>query len=214
MGCHTWFYVCLEERQKEIQKDYFNRIVSGTKQLLQWYKETEESEWQKDFEDYCKNGDRDYWKNKIYPDCKSLEELQGWSDSSIINNIKLGQVKTWQDYRDFYINLHSSAIECLEKCNSLDDVVKLLPDYLDNEDGLEYKEGKVYIEACSEAADKYLSRRMHDLFRIHNYEAKNCYSVEDCIQRCVENNVTLTDEELKELKEWYKEYPNTLIEFG
>ena len=51
------------------------------------------------------------------------------------------------------------------------------------------------------------------MFRIHSF-AEPCYSIEDVLQRCKEHNVILTDTEIKNLKNWFKKYPDTIIEFG
>lgn len=215
MGCHTWFYVHLEQKQKELKEEYFNRIVDGARLLLKLYKETTEEEWKKDFASYEKDDNRTYWKDKTYPECKSLPELKGWSDKSILGEIKLAQTKTWQEYKDFFLGLNSLLVESLEtNCHCLEDVAKLLPEQLHGVTGFKYKNGKVYIDASSEIADKYLSRRICDIFRIHDYSTKPCYSVEDCVQRCKEHNVILKDEEFQELEKWYQEYPDTMITFG
>ena len=140
MGCHTWFYVCLEERQKELKEEYFNRIVDGARLLLKLYKETTEEEWKKDFASYERDDNRAYWKNKTYPECKSLPELKGWSDKSILGEIKLAQTKTWQEYKDFFLGLNSLIVESLEtNCHCLEDVAKLLPEQLHTVTDFKYK---------------------------------------------------------------------------
>lgn len=73
-------------------------------------------------------------------------------------------------------------------------------------------DGKLYIEACD---GKTLGiEPMHDMFRIYNYAAEPCHSIEEVLQRCEENNVKLTKEQSKELNNWFSKYPDTIITFG
>ena len=73
-------------------------------------------------------------------------------------------------------------------------------------------DGKLYIEADSKSG--FGIETMHDMFHIYNYEAEPCHSVDEVLQRCKENNVELTEEQLKELNNWFSKYPDTIIEFG
>jgi hypothetical protein len=73
-------------------------------------------------------------------------------------------------------------------------------------------DGKLYIDACD--GETFGIEPMHDMFRIYNYDAEPCHSVEEVLQRCKENNVELTKEQLKELNDWFGKYPDTIITFG
>lgn len=77
--------------------------------------------------------------------------------------------------------------------------------------------GKIYRDP------RYLNGRgYHDIFRIYDYEAQPCYSLEETLKRCEEYKVNwnlrendgylINDKKL--LYEFWKKYPDSIIKFG
>lgn len=71
--------------------------------------------------------------------------------------------------------------------------------------------------------DYVFEKRFHDIFRIHDYEANPCYSLEETLKLCDKYNVDWdkmyekTDIKMNNkdlLIEFWETYPDGIIEFG
>lgn len=80
--------------------------------------------------------------------------------------------------------------------------------------------GKIYRDPLSlNQKDGY-----HDIFRIHDYDAQPCYSLEETLKRCEEYKVDWNEQskyypdvivnDKKLLYEFWEKYPDSIIEFG
>lgn len=64
----------------------------------------------------------------------------------------------------------------------------------------------------------------HDMFRIYDYEAQPCYSLEETLKRCEEHNLNWDERyqcypgilvnDKKLVYEFWEKYPDSIIEFG
>lgn len=84
----------------------------------------------------------------------------------------------------------------------------------------EIHDGKIY-------RDPYylnLEHSYHDMFRIYDYEAQPCYSLEETLKRCEEHHLNWNERnqyypdvlvnDKKLLYEFWEKYPDGIIEFG
>lgn len=83
---------------------------------------------------------------------------------------------------------------------------------------LEVHNGKIYRDPH----DLNPEESYHDIFRIYDYEAQSCYSLEEALQRCEEykvdwnlcTNSGFLINNKKLLYEFWEKYPDSIIEFG
>ena len=69
-----------------------------------------------------------------------------------------------------------------------------------------------------------LEHGYHDMFRIYDYEAQPCYSLEETLKRCEEHNLNWDERyqcypdilvnDKKMVYEFWEKYPDSIIEFG
>ena len=141
-----------------------------------------------------------------------IQEYSNFDQEVLRNNKFLSDLEYNKEYdkmKQFFID---ESKKNLDECDSLT-IRELFHRhvYLDSLYFLSH-DGKLYIEACDGKALGI--EPMHDLFRIYNYDAEPCHSVKEVLQRCKENKVILTEEQLQELNDWFEKYPDTIIDFG
>ena len=189
MGCHTWFYVCQEDKQKEWANEWRALKLNELNKYI----------------DHI---------NKLSPSevRKRLKEWDEQNPESGIKNFTIEQFKeaclqeSLETKKMFDDNLDTVYI--MGHCEQIDTVFNYgLYRILDN---------KIYREMGSEHSNGSLvfTNSFHDLFRIYDYDAEDCYSIDDCYSRCAKHNVILTREQNEKLKRFWNTYPDSIICFG
>lgn len=203
MGCHSWFYVHLPERKDELEKDFLTSHIETAKWWYDYCLESPADEW----DEGCDKDSVDYWKSK------SLEEHYlnlSWPKDTINEEYEYALAETPEQRRE--VSLKYAKLK-YEKCLSSTDLEEInrvvsMTEYI-------VVNGKVYIDCTNEAlTKKYGVDLMHDMFRIHDYSANSCSSVEDVLNRCAAHNVILSQQEREGVVLWFEKYPDTIIRFA
>ena len=205
MGCHSWFYVHLPEKREEIERHFRDDVKRNFQKQYEMWLDCDPNE----FGDYLKSDKEslEYYHNHTieeiiqqYPDF----DPQILKDDKFLSDLEWN--KEYDKMKQFFVD---NSKQLLDKCDSLS-IEELFRHHflLDHLYFLSF-DGKLYIEANN----VFGIEPMHDMFRIHNYEAEPCNSVDEVLQRCKENNVELTEEQSKELNNWFNKYPDTIITF-
>lgn len=189
MGCHTWFYICQKEHQREWADEWKKLKLKALNKYIGHIGKLSSSEVRKRLNEW----------GKQYPD-------------SGVNNFTVEQFKEallqepLEEKKMFDDNLDTVYI--MDHCEQIDTVC----DY-----GLYMiHDSKIYREMGADHTDgrHVFPESIGDLFRIYDYDAENCYNIDDCYLRCAEHNVVLTSEQDAELRRFWKTYPDSIICFG
>lgn len=189
MGCHTWFYVYQKEKQQEWADEWRAFKLKALNKYISHIKKLNSSEVRKRLNEW----------GRQYP-------------NSGVENFTVEQFKEaclqepLQTKKMFDDNL--DTVHIMGNCEQIDTVC----DY-----GLYMiHDGKIYREMGAHHTDgtNVFPESIGDLFRIYDYEAEDCYSIDDCYLRCAEHDVILTDEQDAELKWFWKTYPDSIVVFG
>lgn len=222
MGCHTWFYVHLPEKKNRWAELYIKFLQDSANKSLQMWKNMSVGEWKetlKNMQGNCEN--HNYWLT--FDDEKRDSLLKdGWSKESIDREVEYHKCNTWEDVRDYFINHALIDINAANKLNNLEDLKNNLSLLEQHEFDCPFEliGDKIYVETSFSGLDKWpeLSKDLryaHDIFRIHNYSAEDCRSLEDCENRYLENRgEPLPVDARKFLEQYFKDYPDTIIRFG
>lgn len=208
MGCHSWFYVHLPNKKEEIENHFRDDVKRKCQKQYENWLNCDPN----DFGSYLKSDKKslEYYHNHTieeiiqqYPNY----DLQTLRDNKFLSDLEWD--KKYDEMKQFFVYNSKKA---LDEYTSLS--IKELCERYGYLDSLYYisNDNKIYIEACD--GKDFGIEPMHDMFRIYNYEAEPCHSVEEVLQRCKENNVELTEEQLKKLNNWFSKYPDTIITFG
>lgn len=160
---------------------------------------TETDKWTQEYKDACiKEMERVQTYDEITAeDIKLAKELE-----ELVENTSIKDIPKLLDEKQKDDRCYDLLIGCVS-----------LGDY-----GLfEVFNGKIYRDP------RYLNGRgYHDIFRIYDYEAQPCYSLEETLKRCEEYKVNwnlrendgylINDKKL--LYEFWKKYPDSIIKFG
>lgn len=208
MGCHSWFYVHLPEKKEELEQYFRDDVKRNCKKQYEMWLNCDPN----DFGGYLKSTKEslEYYHNHTIEEIISQfpnYNLQTLQDNKYLSDLEWN--KEYDKMKQFFVD---KSKQLLDKCDflSLEELFLQHP-ILDSLYFLSHDD-KLYIEACDGKA--FGIESMHDMFRIYNYDAEPCHSVEEVLQRCEENKVILTEEQLKELTDWFNKYPDTIITFG
>jgi hypothetical protein len=208
MGCHSWFYVHFPEKKEEMEHHFRDDVKRNYQKQYEHWLNCDPN----DFGGYLKSDKKslEYYHNHTIEEI--IQQYPNYDSQTLRDNKFLSDLewdKKYDEMKQFFID---ESKQLLDKCDSLslEELFKHHP-LLDCLYFLSF-DGKLYIEADSR--NGFGIETMHDMFRIHNYEAEPCNSVEEVLQRCKENDVELTEEQLKELNDWFSKYPDTIITFG
>lgn len=208
MGCHSWFYVHLPEKKEEMEQYFREECKLTSQHQYEMWSDCDPNE----FGDSLKSDKEtlEYYHNHTIEEI--IQEYPNFDQEVLRNNKFLSDLEYNKEYdkmKQFFID---ESKKNLDECDSLT-IRELFHRhvYLDSLYFLSH-DGKLYIDACDGKALGI--EPMHDLFRIYNYDAEPCHSVEEVLQRCKENKVILTEEQLQELNNWFEKYPDTIIDFG
>lgn len=160
----------------------------------------------------------DKWASEYKDACiKEMEEVPNYDE------ITAEEIKLAKELAELVKNIPIKDIPKLleekqkdDKCSDLMIGCVSLGDY-----GLfEIHNGKIY-------RDPYylgIGEGYHDIFRIHDYDAQPCYSLEETLKRCEEYKVDWNERseyypyvivnDKKLLYEFWEKYPDSIIEFG
>lgn len=224
MGCHTWFYVHLPEKKDRWAELYIKYLQDSARDSVKMWEDEPDSEWEEmlktDLSPDSEN--HKYWLTFDEEKKESLLK-EGWSKEAIEQEVEYHKCNTWQDVRDFFVNLAKKNLEASEKLNNLNDLLdnKSLLDQENFECPFEIINNKIYVETSFghlsndwPELSKDL-RHAYDVFRIHDYDAKDCYSLKDCEERYMKYcNEPLPKEAKEFIEQYYKDFPDTIIRFG
>ena len=206
MGCHSWFYVHLPEKREEIERHFRDDVKRNFQKQYEMWLDCDPNEFGDDLKSDKES--LEYYHNHTIEEI--IQQYPGFDPQILKDNKLLSDLEWNKEYdkmKQFFVD---NSKQLLDKCDSLsiEELFRHHP-LLDHLYFLSF-DGKLYIEADN----VFGIEPMHDMFRIYNYEAEPCNSVDEVLQRCKENNVELTEEQLKELNDWFSKYPDTIITFG
>lgn len=208
MGCHSWFYVHLPEKKEEMEHHFRDDVKRNYQKQYENWSNCDPNE----FGSYLKSDK----KSLEYYHSHTIEEIiqqypnhdpQTLRDNKFLSDLEWD--KKYDEMKQFFVD---TSKQLLDECDSLSIEELFIHHSLLDHLYFLSPDGKLYIDACDGKALGI--EPMHDLFRIYNYDAESCHSVEEVLQRCEENKVILTEEQLKELNDWFEKYPDTIIDFG
>lgn len=75
------------------------------------------------------------------------------------------------------------------------------------------KQGEKPVDHCA-YSDGYIDTEYADLFRTHYHDDVYLKSFNETIEFINKENISITDENLLRLKEFWDKYPDGVIEFG
>ena len=224
MGSHTWCYVSLPEKQKDWRLDIVKSIKHAKSDIEKTLQNTESlKDISKTYQDtYIFNRERLIKQLEVTTNQKErenlLEKLKSYEKDikewDFENMIKLHENKL-SEITKFLSSYNQSFIDDPQKFFGwLKDAPESLEDTIQMTDGIYIiRDNKIYRENRFGVKLKYELIGDSD-FRIFNYEAKPCYTAQDCFDRCSEEDVQLSGETIKRILDWFKEYPDTIIEIG
>lgn len=189
MGCHTWFYVCLSDKQgkwldewKRIKIRAVNRHIKSVNNLSTLQLKNRIKEWA-----------------NIYPDIITERfTVEQYKKTVLKEDLKVK--KMFDDNLDI--------LHIMKNCNQVDTCC-IYGLYM-------IHDNKIYREmnASYPNGKPVFTDWFHDLFRIYDYEANNCFNIDDCYLRLAEHNVVITDKQDEKLKRFWNTYPDSIICFG
>lgn len=189
MGCHTWFYVCLSDKQekwlsewKRVKTNVINRRINNINKLN---------------------------ATQIK---KRIKELADLYPSSGVETFTVGQFVEALLQEDLKVRKmfddNLDILYIMKNCDQADTVLSY---------GLYMiHDNKIYREmnASYPNGKPVFPDRLHDLFRVYDYEANACLNIDDCYTCLKEHNVTLSNSQDMNLKSFWNKYPDSIICFG
>ena len=220
MGCHTWCYVSLPNKQRD-WRNYFvkslryekrnsEKVVNDpelirktVEEIRSDYQETikilkerlttsEDTETQTRLNQYESLYDQYNLDNIIKQYSESVKIL-----NEVLNNFKEEFLDDPKQFFSWWETVPESIQESIQILSS--GLIIIKDNKIYREDGL----GRLKYPKINDAD-----------FRISNYEAEPCYTAQDCFDRCLEEGVELSEKTKKRIIDWFSEYPDTIIEFG
>ena len=189
MGCHTWFYVCLSDKQgkwldewKRIKIRAVNRHIKNVNNLSTLQLKNRIKEWA-----------------NMYP-------------NSGIENFTVEQFKETVLETDLRIkkmfNDNLDILYIMKNCDQVDTCC-IYGRYV-------IHDNKIYREMSATYPNgrPVFPDGLHDLFRVYDYEANACFNIDDCYTCLKEHNVTLSNSQDMDLKSFWNKYPDSIICFG
>ena len=226
MGCHTWFYIHIPEKKYEWEKLFIDSLKKKIKECDDSHKATTEEEWKEEFQDIVvdNTNQRNFWRNITEKQKKELIESKEADEYDIDGNIKLFSCNTWEEFKQIMIEDTEKALKQAETLHTLQDLLTPETERLIDSYSLflpfEIKEEKIYVDAGSNNIDDFpeLVEEIDpivDVFRIGEYDAEPCHTLEECEETCKKyNNKPLTSEQREILRKHFEKYPDTIVEFG
>jgi hypothetical protein len=213
MGCHTWTYKPLKVQPTEqdkiacFQKDA-QHMMSAISMVI----------------------DGTYW-DTFGEMNKSLEQLKETQSFYPYNSIDDAE-KAFHDWKWFYEN--SEKYKQYKHCVQ-DDINNKVPVFsreselyqmvmnwkapVDNDSKCDYSDSQVdELTIFDEQTGLYYTsvRRYNDMFRYYDYEQDNIHSLQETLELIKTNSTKaeLYDDSMDKINEFWREYPDGLIQFG
>lgn len=189
MGCHTWFYVCQKDKQEKWLNEWKRVKINAVNRYVNYINNlsvTKLNNRIKELADQCPSSGIESFTAEQFREALLQEDLK----------VK----KMFDDNLDI--------LHIMKNCDQADTVpgyglYMIHDDKIYREMGSKYSNGKPVFTDC-----------FHDLFRIYDYEANDCFSIDDCYLRLAEHNVVITNEQEGKLKRFWNTYPDSIICFG
>ena len=184
MGCHTWFYKKIESPSEETMKA---RIKDKCKEEIAFLNQL-----------IYDREKIDQTLLKAYPEWTpeyAKEIIPHWEN--LIKYIEGKKIDISETIKYFFDTELEGELICNIYASLMSD------DWI-----LKYVKGKGF----------YLETEFHDIFRKYGYPEDKLFSLEETLQYInnPENECSISDKEytIKELKKFWKKYPNGMIRFG
>lgn len=236
MGCHTWCYAHIPTKQEEWEEEFINSLKQEeldlisdlengniTDEILDEYAKCrvfDDNRWLKDYNEAVADGDEDLYIKEF----GSREKLNEY-----INSLHLDEsTYTGKEIKEDWISEAKQKLNKLENCTDVLELMKSGTVYCSSYGIYIIRNDKIYRDTTAYRGKKYMEntvfpKQYHDIFRIYDYDANPCYSLEETLKRCEEYNVDWnemyekTDIKMNNkdrLIEFWETYPDSIIEFG
>lgn len=221
MGCHTWCYAHIPEKSEEWKTQYkeiVRKNLESSRQNIKSFSDeeiryfidadlTENKAWVDEYFQGSEEVKKEYLQEYGY----SKKQMEEYLKSLPVNK----DYYTTDSYRKRMLNENQSLLDALQML----DTIKYMNTFSFLGDPIEYglfeiKDGKIYRETTTKNCG--FDKSYHDIFRLYDYDAKPCHSIEETLDRCEEYKIDWNDPEndLEKLKEFWQTYPDGIIEFG
>ena len=223
MGCHTWCFVALPKKQKEWRLGLVDTAKSTLKFLKGMLNDKSSIEKLVKEEANQHEGNIKYFGELLEKETDPKKRLK--YQQYVEQHKKALRKSTFEYFVEIYQKSANEVEEFLKGYNKelVGDPIKFfkwwsnVPEVvLDgfSDFGLYHiHDNKIYKEDDFGEELKYTPINDGD-FRIYDYEAKPCYTAQDCFDRCAEYDVTLDNYTKQRITDWFNAYPDSLVEFG
>lgn len=240
MGCHTWCFSHIPEKEQEWENELKETIVKGATEMLDHLKNNVSDDYYQRYVDVRKDNLKEFlerYESQVAAgDITDFVEQYGSEEK--VNEAIEGFRNELETISVESIKKHAMDKETyqLEAFNSSEPVIDILTKLYNelgcigsNHYGLyKIRDNKIYRNCTHYKGPGYRENSLfdqpfHDIFRIYDYEAKSCYSLDETLERCKEYNVDWDEvyentdvkkNDLDMLHDFWKMYPESIIEFG
>lgn len=240
MGCHTWCFSHIPEKEQEWENELKETIVNGATEMLDHLKNNVSDDYYQRYVDVRKNDLKEFleryesqvaagdisecisWYGSEEALNKGIEELRNELETISVESIK----KHAMDKETYQLEAFNSSEPVIDILTKLYNELGCIGS---NHYGLyKIRDNKIYRDCTHFRGPSYgenslFDQPFHNIFRIYDYEAKSCYSLEETLERCKEYNVDWDEvyknsdvkiNDLEMLHDFWKMYPDSIIEFG
>lgn len=235
MGCHTYCYVHIPESEEAWENEYIDDVRDGSLANIKYIEKMTDAQIVKlikqevnDNLSYISSIDKaretdTLHKFLVYFD-NDENKLNEYIKSLIVSIDECAP----ESYRNEMIRYEQNIIDIIDNHtgSKLELVKKLKFEQFAGSISFgtfKIKDNKIYRNTCANKDDKpVFEYQFHDMFRINDFNAKPCYSLEETLERCKEYNIDWNEKfENGELKNdlfivnaFWDTYPDGIIEFG
>ena len=189
MGCHTWFYVCLPDKQEKWLNEWKKNKIKTVDRHIKSVNNLSALQ--------IKNRIKEL--SNLYPNIITERfTIEQYKETVLKGDLKVKKM--------FDENL--DILHIMKNCDQVDTCCTY---------GLYIiHDNKIYREmfASYPNGKPVFPDGLHDLFRIYDYEANACFNIDDCYTCLKEHNVTLSNSQDRDLKSFWNKYPDSIICFG
>lgn len=207
MGCHTWLYKHIPERQEEYKKCIIEQGKHWANHMIDMYKNPDNNEdnhtWYVEFIDDCKKFIED-WKDA------SQEDIEKYFDNleSLNSEIEFcDKAKDWtfDQYIDWLISEEQKQLDVYNSGN-----IPMHGSFKHSDRKSEYSDELLYTVVGEKIYVYGIIPHGDDIGRIHDYEQPNCFTAEETIE-CFKNHNVEYDEAI--IRELFKQN-DMFVHFG
>lgn len=222
MSCHTWCYAHLPEKAEEWKKEAKEAVGNFLEFSRQFYNDLPD----KTIRTYIKADiaanlsciDNYYKKDNDLKKkfCKEIGYSRKRYEELLASLLVNEDDYTVESYRKRHLDENQALMESFQMLDIIDFLRDILnPVNITLSYGLYIiRDRKIYRDTLRKNCG--FDKSYHDIFRLYDYDAKPCNSLEETLDRCKEYKIDWNEPEndLDLLKEYWKNYPDSIIEFG